>query len=330
MSDIRDVAKEAGVSIGTVSRVVNGSGPVNELTKAKVQEAVKKLGYRPHTVARSLRTGQTHIIGLVLPSLKDPYFATLASTLEEEFENRDYTINISSIGDSEDASERLEDMINQRRTDGILMCTTQSNYRLLNTILTEHSTPIILLDAVRGFGNLSSIAVDNQHGMNAAIEHLKSKSHTNIGYMTGSDSFCAGEDRLLSFKQAMKDNGLEVKADWIVTAAPTTEGGYEGGLSYAKMSNRPTAIICFNDVMAYGLMRAAADKGISIPGDLAIVGCDDTFLSAYTTPPLTTLAYSIPEVAKAACELILSRIKTKDNTTKQITIKPSLVVRKSS
>ncbi len=330
MSDIRDVAKEAGVSIGTVSRVVNGSGPVNELTKAKVQEAVKKLGYRPHTVARSLRTGQTHIIGLVLPSLKDPFFAALASTLEEEFENRDYTINISSIGNSDNSSELLEDMINQRRTDGILMCTTQNNYRLLNTILTEHSTPIILLDAVRGFGNLSSISVDNSYGMNAAIEHLKSKSHTKIGYMTGCDAMCAGEDRLLAFKQAMKSNGLEVKSDWIVEADPTVAGGYDGGVKIAKMSDRPTAIICFNDLMAYGLMRAAADKGISVPDGLAVIGCDDDMMSAYATPPLTTLAYSIPEVAKAACELILSRIKTKDITTKQISIKPSLVVRKSS
>ncbi len=330
MSDIRDVAKEAGVSIGTVSRVVNGSGPVNELTKAKVQEAVKKLGYRPHTVARSLRTGQTHIIGLVLPSLKDPFFAALASTLEEEFENRDYTINISSIGDSENASERLEDMINQRRTDGILMCTTQNNYRLLNSILTEHSTPIILLDAVRGFGNLSSISVDNSYGMNAAIEHLKSKSHTKIGYMTGCDAMCAGEDRLLAFKQAMKNNGLEVKSDWIVEADPTVPGGYDGGVKIAKMADRPTAVICFNDLMAYGLMRAAADNGISVPDGLAVVGCEDHLMSAYTTPPLSTLAYSVAEVAKAACELILSRIKTKDISTKQITIKPSLVVRKSS
>ncbi len=330
MSDIRDVAKEAGVSIGTVSRVVNNSGPVNELTKAKVQEAVKKLGYRPHTVARSLRTGQTHIIGLVVPSLKDPYFADLASTLEAEFDARDYTINISSIGDSEDSSERLEDMINQRRTDGILMCTTQNNYKLLNNVLTEHSTPIILLDAVRGFSNLSSISVDNLYGMNAAIEHLKSKSHTKIGYMTGNDADCAGEDRMLAFKQAMKDNGLEVKSEWIVSAAPTTEGGYQGGLEFAKMSDRPSAIICFSDLMAYGLLRAAADKGLSIPGDLAVVGCDDTFLSAYTTPALTTVAYSVTEVAKTACELILSRIKTKDNSIKQISIKPSLVVRKTS
>ena len=330
MADIRDVAKEAGVSIGTVSRVVNSSGPVNELTKARVHEAIKKLGYRPNTVAQSLRTGKTRIIGLVLPTICDPYYAALASALEDELRDHHYTINISSIGDSENASDRLDNMINLRRTDGILVCTTQSNYRLLKSILTEHSTPIILLDAVRGFGYLSSIAVDNLYGMNAAIEHLKQKGHTKIGYMSGLDTMCAGEDRLLSFKQAMQDQKLAVKAEWIVEAAPSLEGGYQAGLSCSKMSERPTAVICYNDLMACGLQRAALDHGLRIPEDLAIVGCDDIFLSAYMAPPLTSLAYSVKDAAKAACDMILSRIKTKDITTELISIKPSLVVRKSS
>ncbi|PDT17114.1 LacI family transcriptional regulator [Rhizobium sp. J15] len=302
---IRDVARLAGVSTGTVSRVLNDHPSVTKELRARVGDIIKELGYTPDPSARSMRSKVSRLIGIVIPDLTNPFFSELVQSAEQAAANHGYNIIVmTSLDHAAKEADRIR-QLTSRKVDGIILVPSND----FHTIKLPKGLPIVVVD--RLMPGYSGIASDHRNGVRLGVEHLLKLGHRRIGFISGPGDSVPANDRLRGYLDAMEQAGGPKLAGppLIAEAAFDYESGRSAGnyLLARARNERPTAIFASSDQQAIGCMRAAHDLGIPIPAALSIVGFDGIPLASMTTPRLTTVKQPIQDVAAAAVAVLLNK-----------------------
>ncbi len=331
MTTLRDVARRAGVSIATVSYVLNGTRPVSPEVEARVWEAVAALQYRPNRVARGLRRKRTHVLGLIVPDSANPFFAEIARGLEDLSFAHDYSLILCNSDGDPAKEQRYLGVLIEQQVDGIALVSAGAAPAHL-AILQQRGIPFVVVD--REISGLAAdcVLADNFQGGYLATWHLLERGHRRIACITGPPDLTSSADRVRGYRHAMAEAGIELLEEWVYRGDFRAESGYHAARFFLQLppSIRPTAIFACNDLMAIGAMRAIGEVGLSIPHDISLVGFDDIILAAYVIPPLTTVAQPTYEMGRMAGELLLSRIQDRTRPPARHLLPVRLIVRRST
>lgn len=329
----KEVAERAGVSRATVSYVLNEKSsegvPISDATRRKVLEAVKDLGYRPNAQARTLRSGKTMTIGVLMLDLHNPHFWQHLSGIEEEAHRHGYTIMVfhTALKRSEENVALRE--LTQKRIDGAII---NASYDLhadeKNYELALSGMPIVDLSSQDS--PFDHIIADYRAATRQLMSYLFDQGHRRYGFVYGVANPENGLDRLEPYRETLKEKGISREDGQVVTCEPTQEAGYEAALQLLKSRNRPTAIIAINDYLAMSVMRAAADLGISVPRDLSVCGFDDIPFSRFVVPRLTTVRRETELGGRRAFQLLLDRMNGKTGPARVEQIGASVQIREST
>jgi len=325
---IRDVAREAGVSVATVSRVFNNSGPVHEETRARVREVAGALRYSPNSAARSLITAKSNTLGVLLPDLYGEFFSEVIRGIDQTAQHNGYHVLVSS---SHESQARIEDAIRamRGRVDGLIVMSPDIDGPTLAANLPD-SLPVVLLNCAVDGTSYDAISVDNFGGAYAMVRHLLSTRGTRVAIITGSSRNYDARERLRGYRAALRDAGAEQQEGWEILGDFTETGGYRAARAIAALSPRPTAVFAANDVMAIGALSAFREVGLRVPEDIAVAGFDDIPMARYMSPPLTSVHVEISELGARAMGVLLAAVQEKNRHERQQVVLPTtLVVRQS-
>ncbi len=327
MATIKDVARLAGVSTTTVSHVINKTRFVAEATQEKVMNAVDELNYAPSAVARSLKCNTTRTIGMLVTQSTNLFFSEVISGVESYCYRQGYTLILCNTGGIYEKQRDYIRMLAEKRVDGILvMCSDLTEE--LSEMLDRHSNiPKVVMDWGPESSQADKIMDNSEEGGYIATKYLIDNGHKDIACLSGHFDKLACKERIVGFRRAMAEANLPVNEDWII------EGNFECDTAVlvadkiTEMEKRPTAVFCFNDTMALGLMSRLQQNGIKIPDDVSVIGYDNIELAEYFSPPLTTIHQPKRRVGKNAFEILLERIKDKEHEKRIFEMQPELVVR---
>ncbi|GAA1778760.1 LacI family DNA-binding transcriptional regulator [Pseudarthrobacter sulfonivorans] len=312
---IKEVAVAAGVSVTTVSHVLNdvSYARISAETRDKVKSAAEHLGYGPNRLAQALRTQRTGMLGLVSEDIATtPHAGRIILGADEAARARGYNLMIINTSGSASPESRDADVeaLLERRVDGILYATMYHRHVQLPVNL--GSVPAVLVDSVSTSGSITAVVPDEEGGARAAVEILLAAGHTRIGFLNNTDDVPATRDRLHGFRATLTEAGLDGDAAPVESELSEVQGGYEAARRMLGRDDRPTGLFCYNDRMAMGAYRAAAELGLSIPGDLSVVGFDDQeLIAANLYPGLTTVALPHYEMGAWAAENLIDAIEGK-------------------
>ena len=329
MSNMRQVAERAGVSPTTVSHVINNTRHVSEDTRLRVMEAMVELGYQPNILARSLRRGETHTIGLILPDSANPFFAEIGRKIEEAAYQKNYSVILCNTEGETEKERWYVDVLGKKQVDGIIFVGTGDQADSLQ-ILFNRDIPVVLVD--RDLPNLEVDAVltDNLQGGFLATTHLIELGHQRIGCIMGPSNLTPSAQRVTGYRNALHAAGLVVDESLIRRGDFHPRAGHAAALSLFDHPDSPTALFVCNDMMAIGVLAAAAEVECRVPEDLAVVGFDDIELASYTIPPLTTIAQPKREIGRRAVQLLVERIADKSRQVQRVLLPTALIVRQST
>ena len=323
-ANIRDVAQRAEVSVASVSRVLNGAGPVTDATRKKVMEAVEALQYVPHSGARSLSTSRSQTVGVILPDLYGEFFSELIRGIDLAARERGYHLVVSSSHD--DAGEAAAAVRSMRgRVDGLILMSPHAAVGQAAASVTG-GMPVVRLNDGAAEADRPSIVVDNHGGAVAAVEHLISLGRTRIAHVAGPNDNMEAEARLSGYLEAMAGAGLDAR---VIEGDFDMASGRRAGLEMARSGDSVDAVFAGNDMMALGVMLALQDAGRLCPEDVAVVGFDDVPLASLVRPGLTTLHIDIAEIGRSALVRLLAAIDGQQDAGRQI-VRPELVIRGST
>jgi LacI family transcriptional regulator len=330
---LRDVASAAEVHPATASRALNPGTRllVSEETAQRVIEAADRLGYRPNPVARSLRTRRSHTIGVLIPDLNNPLFPPIIRGIEDRLVEHGYVALIGNT-DADPGRERLVfDQMRARHVDGFVLATATLNSPILAEAA-EAELPVVLMNRTAQDYPFSSVSVDNEQGVRAAVAHLVSLGHTRIGHVAGPQDISTGTARLRGYQDSMRTHGLAVGADDIVYASGyTVEEGLRCGRELLGAAIGLTAVVAANDMLAVGCYGAFDELGLRCPEDVSVVGFNDMPFVDRLRPPLSTVRFPHTQVGAEAARLLIERIETGEGSpVKILFLAPELVVRGST
>jgi len=328
MNTIKDVAKKANTSITTVSRVLNDSPhSVNPRTREKVLKAVRELNYRPNILARGLVKKESRTIGVIVPDISNSYYSEITHGIEDIANKNGYTVIICNTNRLASKALSYIKVLEERRVDGIIFAGGTDGKKLLESELKKQKTRVILI------GNhgidFPSVQIDNTDGASKAISYLIEQGHKNIGFIKGPPKSITSRERLNGYKKAMKDNGLPVKEELIVSGNFTSQSGYEATRLLLCQKTKPTAVFCVNDQMAIGSIKALRESGYLIPDNISVVGFDDIELASYIRPSLTTVSVPMYRLGQMAMSGLLNIIQEK-GVERKVTLQTRLIIRESS
>ena len=331
LPDIRAVAAVAKVSIATVSRTVNGSPLVSDRLKKRVWQAVKQLNYLPNTHARTLVSGRSRLFGIIVENITNPFFPELIQSFEEIAAARGYEILVSSTNSDSAILAACARRMLERKVDGVAVMTFGEEEPVLDQLV-HRGVPIVLAEFKLDDPKASTILLDYSSGIHAAVRHLADLGHCAIGFLAGPHSLHSAITREKDFGAAIAAAGLTLEKKWVIECDHTPKGGVTGFEQLRKLAQRPTAILCSNDMTAIGVLRAAYAAGLRVPQDLSVVGLDDIGFAEYTLPPLTTIRLSRVELAQAAFEALRIQAEDPENPKmkREFLVSTSLVVRGST
>ena len=327
-ASLRDVASKAGVSFQTAGKVLNGKGSVSAATRERILLAARDLNYVPNAVARGLVTSKTFTIGIVASDLDDAQLARFVVGAEREARRRGHGVLIGNVNREGDDAERYLQMLLERRVDGILTAAPQMEHDERVGELLRGPTPAVSIHRVPGRG-VSLVGSDHRRTGLLATEHLLSLGHRRVATVTGSENRQVTAHRLEGYKRAL--DGAEVPFDPSLVEIGNwdADGAYEATLRLLDRAPDATAFFAQNDVMALGVLSALREKGLAVPDDRAVVGCDDIPLATHAAPPLTTVHVPFYETGKTAVRLLLDTIAGEVREPKRVLLPVRLVVRKS-
>ena len=328
MPTIYQVAERAGVSLSTVSRVLNGKASVNKVLKERVEKAVKELNYRPNSVARSLANNRTDSVGVLVPELNAPFFGDLMQAVESTLRAADKHVIISVGQNCVETEKDAVEFLISRNCDALIMhAEALSDEYLLE--LNQSKLPVALVNRqVEGLPEACT-SLDNEKGGYLATRHLLELGHKDIAYISGPTDKCDASLRLEGHKRALSEAGLPTNPQLIFNGDYSEEDGKIGLLELMARDVPFTALVCANDWMASGAISCARDLGMSLPHDLSVVGFDDVVFAHHVFPRLTTVSNPIAEMAEMSAKYILNKVYGQANNV-QLYFEPSLVVREST
>ena len=324
---LRDVARLAGVSHQTVSRVINGSEDVLPETRAIVEAAIEQLGYRPNAIARSMARGQTHTLACISPNLTDYTFASVIEGAEVEARQHDYFMLSSSATDPKAFQALVDELVGHRRVDGLIVINPYSDDRFLHI---PENFPVVFVGARSHEKEICSVSLDDEKVAYEATRHLISLGHTNIALVTGPMEEDCSQDRAEGYRRALQEAGIAYDKSKVLEGDWSASSGQRALLSFVESGNVPTAVFAQNDRMALGVLRAARDVNLKVPSQLAVIGVDDMPLSSYFDPPLTTMQQDMPLIGQEATRMLLEIIQKKTPAVRELKLSAQLVIRQST
>jgi len=330
MATIKDVAKQSGVSIATVSRVINGSVKVKPETREAVLRTIKELNYTPNAIAQGLQKKKTNTIGVLFPDATSYYFAEIIRGINNYVRQNGYQIVVSSSHDAIDEAETFQTLLKSSQVSGmILMMPSIHNKQILNSNIKD--IPTILLNTNIDTPESVTIVIDNYTGAKEATAHLISHGHRKIGFIHGAPNNFDSQERYRGYLDALRDGKLQPDKRYEFHGDFTENSGFIGGMELFGSENRPTAIFVANDAMAIGVIEAARRMSLKVPDDVAIIGFDDIPTGKYIYPPLSTVNVPTRKVGEIAGAQIVKMLTTPEKSikNKRITIPVSLQLRES-
>jgi LacI family transcriptional regulator len=317
---IRDIARLAGVSTATVSRVLNQKPDVDAQTRERVLRIVNEHDYVPSVTASSLAGGRSRLLGALVPTLTWPLMPSVMQGIAEVIEQTAYELVLYSISHRTDRSALIDRILATRQIDG-LIAVYPDGISLVETAddadrgasrhlaeLYQQGFPVVILDDQSAPGNTPWVRPDSRVGAYEAVRHLVRLGHRRIAHIHGPPQYQCAHDRYAGYRQALEHAQLDVDPALVAHGDFTTPGGQAAAAQLLGLPDRPTAIFAANDQMAYGVLTVAKERGLHLPGDLAVIGFDDTMLSAHTNPALTTVKQPFEEMGKSAAELLLALV----------------------
>ena len=332
---VKDVAALAGVSVGSVSNVINRRESVRPDVRERVEAAIAQLGYKPNPTAQALRRGTSPLVGVAVFDLTNPFFMEAAAAMERVLSREGYIMTLSSTHASVREERDLLEALGRQAVRGVLLTPADSSHEAA-TRLVEEGTPVVLFDAADAPEGLPSVSIDDRAGAALAIEHLLALGHQRICFLNGPADMRQSVQRLAGVRDAVEHWQRLTGSDSVQLTvrnaeAYTAQAGYaaaeEAAEARAASEGAPTAVFCANDLLAVGVMSALRVAGISIPGDVSVIGFDDIPLAAQMPVPLTTIRQPMDELGAAAAELLLSGA---DAPTQHQTFSPVLTIREST
>ena len=331
-SSIREVAKRAGVSLGTVSNVLNRPEIVAEETRERVKSAIEEIGFVRNGSARQLRAGTSQHIGLIVLDVANPFFTEVARGVEDLANQAGYVVILCNSDDSVEKEKHYLHVLEEQRTQGVLITPVQSDASYLQQFR-QRGIAVVLLDRTSRIKDMCSVAVDDVRGGEIAAAHLLAQGHERIAFVHGPLSIRQCADRKRGVLRAMKSAGLDPERA-VVDITTAAQSAREGEMVVEQLLSariKPTAVFCANDLLALGLMRGLIKRGISIPRDMAMVGYDDVEFASVLSTPLTSIRQPKYELGRAAAELLLDEANNPASHQHQhIMYQPELIMRVSS
>jgi LacI family transcriptional regulator len=329
--DLREIARRARVSTATASRVINRVPTVDPQLSRRVWKVVDELGYYPNTQARALVSGRSRIFGLIVSEITNPFFPEIVQAFEKIAVEHGYEILLTStVNDPRLMASSVRRMI-ERRVDGVAVMTFGMEELLLED-LKSRQVPLVFIDVGPALPRISNIRIDYLHGIRQAVQHLAALRHKRIAFVAGPLNLRSAIARRNAFLQSMQEIGLACDPLLIVEGNHRTEGGMDAAAHLLNAPNKPTAILCSNDLTAIGVMKQSYEDGVVIPRDLSLVGFDDVRLAQYTLPSLTTVQMSQTDLAMLAFKALLTEVgreKPLQNGSEYL-LQTNLLLRKST
>lgn len=329
---MQDVARVAGVSVSTVSAVVNEKGIIGQELTGRVHAAIKTLGYVPHPEARGLRTGRNRIIGMVIPDVTNPFYASVLRAAEREAMNRGYDMMVCDSLDQIELERRHLKALQARRVEGIVHAPSDS-YEAREAAL-HTRVPIVFVDCIPMSPKVDCVATNNREATYEAMKYLIGLGHQRIATISRRAFQTTTIERLEGYGRAMSEAGLTVRKEYLQRDHPEIEGAYQCALRVMKSAEPPTAIFSLNNRCSLGTLRALRELAVPCPQRVSIIGFDDPDWSMVSSPPLTTIEQPTDEIGKRAIELLFRSIDPAGDRAavepEQILLKLSLHIREST
>ncbi|MEW9668109.1 LacI family DNA-binding transcriptional regulator [Ammoniphilus sp. 3BR4] len=329
MATIMDVAKEAGVSRTTVSRVLNNSPRVDQATRKNVLNVIRKLNYQPSNVARNFRKKETKLIAVLIPRVSNPFYGNLLYGMEEVAIKKGYNIILCNTGGDPAREMRYLRMLEQKQVDGLIMAGLNNSPDVVKAYL--QYGPIVIACGYTDDDSIPAVVIDDTKAARMAVEHLVSLGHQRIAFINGPEHITLCRDRKKGYIQALEENGLTVFEEWIQHSDFTIEGGYQCTNNLLQLKDRPSAIFAANDDMAVGVIQALQEYGVHVPKEMAVVGFDNNPMATVVSPKLTTIDQPIFLIGLKSMEKLIGCLENGDMVDHQrIILDTKLCIRESS
>lgn len=330
---IYDIAREAGVSVATVSRVLTGNARVSKEKKEKINNLIKRYDFKPNALAKSLRETRSHVIGMIMVDFTNPFYATLLSFCEREASSRGYSLIVSStIGRAEMEEKYLDNMYEQRvaaivKVGGLVdrYIPDMKHIEHMNRI--ANSIPIVITGKADG-ADCYQVSIDEMMACELVMDYLLGLGHRKIAFVGGSGEVRQTVEKRLKYKQMLQKNGISLNDGFIVEGDYNDKSGYQEMKKLLELGMQPTAVIAINDFTAIGIIRAALERGLKIPEDISVASFDDTFITNICYPRLTSVSLEYEEFGKKLVDTAIDAVEGKDPMRKQ-TVLPRLSIRDS-
>jgi LacI family repressor for deo operon, udp, cdd, tsx, nupC, and nupG len=331
---IKDIARTAGVSHSTVSRALSDSPLISADTKARIQRLAREMGYSPDAQARSLVMGRTQTVGVVVTTITDPFIAEVVQAVESTAGGHGYTVILASSNSEPEREIAAVEMLRSKRVDGVIVTSSRVG-ALYQAYLDRLGVPVVLINSHSEHSGPYTFAinVENAHGGYLAADHLVQLGHERIAYVSGPAEHSDDLERMAGYRQALTEAGLVFDPALVLQGTGRVGGGEQALPRLMELEEPPTAVFCYNDMTAIGLLRAARQADLQVPRDLAVVGFDDIPFASYVRPALTTIAQPKPQMGRQAMEMVLALIadgQPVEGIVSNIVVQGQLVVRESS
>ena len=329
---VKDIARKAGVSHSTVSRALHDSSLIADETVQRVQQIANEMGYSPSAAARTLKTNRSQFLGVVLSNVDDPFFSELLQGIESGVQGSGYSLFIAAAHRDPERKHEIVQAMVEHRVDGVIICSTSFSEKQSGQRFAQYGVPLVVINNQAAEDFRYSIYHDDVDGSRQVTHHLIELGHRKIAYLGNSLSGRTTLDRLTGFRLEMESNGLAVPAEYIHEApGGDPENGIGASKHFLDLHQRPTAIICYNDMLAIGVLKGLQQLGIRVPEEISVTGFDNIIFSAYTNPPLTTFDQPKRFIGLEAARLLLGLLKHEQDDDEKVKIlKGELLVRAST
>lgn len=331
---IIDVAKKAGVSPSTVSRVISGNPRISTETIRKVKKIMDELGYHPNVMAKSLVSKTTQTIGILLPRSAEElflnlFFSEIIRGVVTQSTRSGYDLMMTTGTSEREEVEAITRLVKGRRVDGVILLYSRKSDPVIS-FLQEMKFPFVLVGRSEDFPNVLSVDNNNVQAAYDATRHLITQGHTRIGFVSGPPNLIVSRDRMDGYVQAMREAQLPIQSEWIVEGEFLQESGYRAMSFFMNLPERPTALVVIDDIVAFGVLRGVTELGYKVPTDLSLVGFNNIPMSELSSPPLSSIDIGIYQLGYTASQTLIKAVKGEPIHHHHIIIPHRLMIRESS
>jgi LacI family transcriptional regulator, fructose operon transcriptional repressor len=325
---IKDVARLAGVSVATVSRVLSDHSYVRDEVRWRVQKAIAELSYRPNRVARSLRAQRSKFIGLIISDIENPFYTALVRAVEDVAYARQYSLLLCNSDEDPEKERVYIEFMRDEQVAGVIASPTAENLTSLQ-VLIDAKIPVVAVDRRAKQTPVDTVMLDHAKSAYLLAKHLVEQGHTRIGMVIGNTTTTSGRERKRGFLKALKEAGVTPDSALMREVKPMEEAGFQAALGLLSLPNPPTALFIGNNLLTVGALKAIQHKKLRIPKDISLVGHDELPWMSLLSPGITVVAQPVYDLGRQAVDLLMARIKGDEQPPREIKLDPTLIIRQS-